>query len=179
MHCHSSDLRVKGLPEGFAIIKAEDFQEWQFSIQVLGNSLYEGQKFALRFRFSDTYPMESPEVVFMVTDGFKAPIVSSKSRSGYSSQTGIWRKRIADSQCFASLTDPQQHPHVYSNGHICASILGNEWSPVLNVSSVLLTLQSMLASCKQLQPPPDNDAYVKRAPLSPKDSRFVYDDDTV
>lgn len=72
-----------------------------------------------------------------------------------------------------------QHPHVYSNGHICASILGNEWSPVLTISSVLLTLQSMLASCKQLQRPPDNDAYVKRAPLSPKDSRFVYDDDTV
>lgn len=21
------------------------------------------------------------------------------------------------------------HPHIYSNGHICASILGNDWSP--------------------------------------------------
>ncbi|KAJ1022445.1 hypothetical protein NDA16_003434 [Ustilago loliicola] len=140
-----SDLRLKGVPEGCAIIKADDLQEWQFSIEVLGNSLYQDQKFALRFRFTESYPMESPEVVFMVTDGYKAPI----------------------------------HPHVYSNGHICASILGNEWSPVLNVSSVLITLQSMLASCKQLQSPPDNDAYVKRAPLSPKDSRFVYDDDTV
>lgn len=79
----------------------------------------------------------------------------------------------------ASVAFDKQHPHVYSNGHICASILGNEWSPVLTISSVLLTLQSMLASCKQLQRPPDNDAYVKRAPLSPKDSRFVYDDDTV
>ncbi|SPO27766.1 related to ubiquitin-conjugating enzyme [Ustilago trichophora] len=140
-----SEMKLKGPPEGCAIIKAEDLDEWQFSIQVLGNSLYQGQKFALRFRFSDNYPMESPEVVFMVTDGFKAPI----------------------------------HPHVYSNGHICASILGNEWSPVLTIISILLTLQSMLASCKQLQTPPDNDAYVKRAPLSPKDSRFVYDDDTV
>ncbi|PWY98190.1 UBC-like protein [Testicularia cyperi] len=140
-----SELKLKGLPEGFQIIKAEDFSEWQFSIQVLGNSLYEGQKFGLRFRFSDGYPMESPEVVFMVTDDFKAPV----------------------------------HPHVYSNGHICASILGTEWSPVLNVSSVLLTLQSMLASCKKLELPPDNDQYVKRAPLSPKDARFVYHDDTV
>ncbi|KAJ1035292.1 hypothetical protein NDA13_000712 [Ustilago tritici] len=140
-----SDLRLQGTPEGCAIIRADDLQEWQFSIEVLGNSLYQNEKFALRFRFTDSYPMESPEVVFIVTDGYKAPI----------------------------------HPHVYSNGHICASILGNEWSPVLNVSSVLITLQSMLASCKKLQTPPDNDAYVKRAPLSPKDSRFVYDDDTV
>lgn len=140
-----TELKSKGLPEGFELLKADDFQEWQFSIQVLGNSLYSDQRFGLRFRFADTYPMESPEVVFMVTDGYKAPV----------------------------------HPHVYSNGHICASILGTEWSPVLNVSSVLLTLQSMLASCKKLELPPDNERYVKRAPLSPKDSRFVYDDDTV
>lgn len=31
---------------------------------------------------------------------------------------------------------------------ICASILGNEWSPVLSVTAVCVTLQSMLASCK-------------------------------
>ena len=31
---------------------------------------------------------------------------------------------------------------------ICASILGNEWSPVLSVVAVCVTLQSMLASCK-------------------------------
>ena len=43
------------------------------------------QVFTLRFRFSDKYPMESPEVVF----------------------TGV----------------PPEHPHIYSNGHICLSIL--------------------------------------------------------
>jgi len=31
---------------------------------------------------------------------------------------------------------------------ICASILGTDWSPVLSVVSVCVTLQSMLASCK-------------------------------
>lgn len=53
------------------------------------------------------------------------------------------------------------HPHVYTNGHICASILGRceraciaktpgpEWSPVLNAVSVCITMQSMLASCKK------------------------------
>lgn len=38
--------------------------------------------------------------------------------------------------------------HIYSNGHICLSILDQEWTPVLNASSVLISIQSMLASCK-------------------------------
>lgn len=41
-----------------------------------------------------------------------------------------------------------EHPHIYTNGHICANILADEWSPVLSVEAVLITLQSMLASCK-------------------------------
>jgi ubiquitin-conjugating enzyme E2 W len=60
------------------------------------------------------------------------------------------------------------HPHIYSNGHICASILGSEWSPVLTVSTVCLTLQSMLASCKKKEPPQDNERYVRNAPDNPK-----------
>ncbi|TRM62882.1 ubiquitin-conjugating enzyme/RWD-like protein [Schizophyllum amplum] len=71
------------------------------------------------------------------------------------------------------------HPHIYSNGHICASILGNEWSPVLSVTAVCVTMQSMLASCKSLELPEDNDRYVRHAPENPKKTRFMYHDDTV
>ncbi|KAL9934728.1 hypothetical protein V8E36_006503 [Tilletia maclaganii] len=45
-----------------------------------------------------------------------------------------------------------QMMHCYQNGHVCASILGAEWSPVLNAQSVLITLQSMLASSKVRAP---------------------------
>ncbi|WWD18984.1 hypothetical protein CI109_103441 [Kwoniella shandongensis] len=72
---------------------------------------------------------------------------------------------------------PPLHPHVYSNGHICASILGNEWSPVLNAVAICITMQSMLASNTKKERPEGNDRYVRTAPSNPKLTRWHYDDD--
>ncbi|KAH9043809.1 UBC-like protein [Lactarius pseudohatsudake] len=74
---------------------------------------------------------------------------------------------------------PPVHPHVYTNGHICASILGDDWSPTLSVMAICITIQSMLASCKKKELPEGNDDYVRTAPDNPKKTRFVYHDDTV
>ncbi|KAF8320611.1 UBC-like protein [Cantharellus anzutake] len=140
-----ASIHEHGCPEGIKLLQADDLKTWFLSLEILGESLYKGEVFALRFTFGPRYPIESPEVVFVVNDTYQAPI----------------------------------HPHIYSNGHICASILGNEWSPVLNTSSICLTLQSMLASCKKKERPEGNDRYVKTAPLSPKNTHFLYEDDTV
>ncbi|KAI6124058.1 hypothetical protein EDD16DRAFT_593575 [Pisolithus croceorrhizus] len=66
-------------------------------------------------------------------------------------------------------------PHIYSNGHICASILGTERSAVLSVSVVCVTLHSMLACCKER--PVHNDRYVRTAPNNLK--KLFLDPDAV
>jgi len=139
------EIQSEGCPVGITLVDASDFTKWLFTIQVMGESLYQDEVFTLQFRFDPQYPISSPAVQFVVGPDKQSPI----------------------------------HPHVYSNGHICASILGTEWSPVLSVIAVCVTLQSMLASCKKKERPPDNDRYVAHAPENPKKTQFHYDDDTV
>lgn len=112
-------LSTKGLPAGLDLVSVSDnagggLPECIFGVRVLGNSVFEGEHFRLRVRFDQNYPFESPEVTFVTSPPWRAPM----------------------------------HPHIYTNGHICASILSDEWSPALSVEAILLTIQSMLASCK-------------------------------
>ena len=71
------------------------------------------------------------------------------------------------------------HQHVYSNGHICLSILTDDWSPALSVESVCLSILSMLASAKEKVRPPDDVFYVKTCSKNPKKTRWWYHDDSV
>ncbi|KAL6449826.1 ube2wa Probable ubiquitin-conjugating enzyme E2 W-A [Candida maltosa Xu316] len=71
------------------------------------------------------------------------------------------------------------HPHIYSNGHICLNLLGDDWTPACSIESTLLSIQSMLNTNDRYERPPDDASYIKGAPLNPKNSRFVYHDDSV
>eukprot|EP00794_Sanderia_malayensis_P004770 gene4770-5397_t len=66
------------------------------------------------------------------------------------------------------------HPHVYSNGHICLSILTDDWTPAMSVTSVCLSIVSMLSSCTEKKPPPDNTIYVRTAGKNPKNTKWWF-----
>eukprot|EP00694_Reclinomonas_americana_P005417 EC794473.1.p2 GENE.EC794473.1~~EC794473.1.p2 ORF type:complete len:155 (+),score=44.52 EC794473.1:77-541(+) len=132
-------------PEGIEIdesaVPAGRSDEAYVWIHGAPGSLYEDETFRVRFRFSDQYPVDSPEVVFVGS--------------------------------------PPRHPHVYSNGHICLSTLYDEWSPVLTVASVCISLQSMLSSATEKVGPADDARYVSMVGYdrSPKLTRWDFHDD--
>ncbi|KAJ1642891.1 hypothetical protein LPJ64_005301 [Coemansia asiatica] len=67
------------------------------------------------------------------------------------------------------------HPHIYSNGHICLSILYMHWCPVLTVDAICQSILSMLSGCEKKVRPERDDVYVKTAKPSPKDTIWIFD----
>lgn len=101
-------------PPGIHLLKADDLQTWFLSIEVLGDSVYKGQVFALKFVFEPNYPIEAPQVSLWLR--FSCYVSSHL----HLPQVTFFSGSIG-SQYFPN---PPLHPHVYSNGHICISTLG-------------------------------------------------------
>ncbi|KAH7376152.1 ubiquitin-conjugating enzyme [Plectosphaerella cucumerina] len=72
------------------------------------------------------------------------------------------------------------HPHVYSNGIICLDLLGTQgWSPVQNVETVCMSIQSMLTGNTKSERPPGDEDFVKSNRQRPRDIDFYYHDNSV
>lgn len=72
-----------------------------------------------------------------------------------------------------------EHSHIYSNGHICLSILSDDWTPALSVQAVCLSILSMLSSATKKERPPDDLIYTKTCNKDPKRTKWMYHDDKV
>ncbi|GFO47558.1 ubiquitin-conjugating enzyme e2 w [Plakobranchus ocellatus] len=116
--------------------------EWIVDIEGAPNTLYEGERYQLQFRFSPRYPFESPQVMFI---GPSIPV----------------------------------NPHVYSNGHICLSILTEDWATSMTVDKVCLSIISLLSSCKEKKLPVDNTIYVATCNKDPKKTKWWFHDKSV
>ena len=73
------------------------------------------------------------------------------------------------------------HEHIYANGHICLSILGDGWTPALTLENVALSILSMLSSAKVKKRPEGDADYARSMPYGsdPKKSGWLYEDDNV
>ncbi|KAB8670387.1 hypothetical protein FH972_026300 [Carpinus fangiana] len=160
----AAQIHTGPLPPGISFVSARDLAEWLMDITLPAaqptpatpapapHPLYGSATFRLRLRFPDNYPIEPPETAFVV--------------------------------CAApdAVRAIPLHPHIYSNGIICLDLLGSEgWSPVQNVESICVSLQSMLAGNERGERPEGDREFVRRVGMGARSRGlgFVYDDDTV
>ncbi|CAJ2500941.1 Uu.00g037940.m01.CDS01 [Anthostomella pinea] len=147
-----------GLPPGISLVSADNLEEWFLDIEVLDqNPIYTGQQYRLKFKFGDSYPI-----------GKSAHSMPSLSESPEVTFVKLDKRPIP------------MHPHIYSNGIICLDLLGSSgWSPVQNVESICMSIQSMLTSNNKNERPPGDEEFVRGNRLRPKDIDFYYHDNTV
>jgi len=135
---------------------------WWVTIEGAKGSFYEDEKFKLSFKFDAKYPTEPPEVTFVAkVPGWPMPDAPTEKASGKcpSQRAGQewplrWGKRAHHCPI---------HPHIYTNGNICLSIIYDDWSPALGVEAVCHSMVSMLSSAKEKNPPADNDMHLDAA----------------
>ena len=125
---------------------------WYVSFKGAENTLYANEDFTLQFKFSNEYV--SINYIIKYIQPIDSPEV-------------IFVGHIPT------------HEHIYSNGFICLSILYNEWSPALRVSSVCLSILSMLSSAKEKKKPHGDAEFSARHYTGPKQIRWFFDDETV
>lgn len=69
-----------------------------------------------------------------------------------------------------------KHIHVYTNGDICLSLLGKDWSPNLTIEGIAVSILSMLSSAREKSIPLDNALHADAKPGQQQDNWMYHDD---
>lgn len=139
----------EGLPPGITLVEAENFDTWLMDIRVMDDNPLYRDQ---TYRLKFKFPNNYP---------IEAPEVVFIPVPTHN--IGI-----------------PLHPHIYSNGIICLDLLDRQgWSPVHNVQSVCVSLQSMLTSNDKAERPPGDEDFVRRNTQRPRDISFYFHDDKV
>lgn len=127
-------------------------------------------------RFDPEYPFKSPAVQFVVSDKVKPPVhpVRSSWVLAHSHQTHGEPHPSTSTRTatYASSQFDIAYAPASNLSQICASILGDDWSPTLSVMAICITIQSMLASCK-VRIISKNAVSLRRFSLVPTEERIV------
>ncbi len=152
-------------------MSADNFEEWFLDIRVLDqNPLYLNETYRLKFKFSASYPIGSSPSGGLLLPFYALALTAANHPAEPPEVT------------FVKTSDRPipMHPHVYSNGIICRDLLGQQgWSPVQNVESVCMSLQSMLTGNSKNERPPGDEEFVRGNRQRPRDIEFYYHDNTV
>lgn len=74
------------------------------------------------------------------------------------------------------LPPPPKHEHVYTNGDICLSLLGEGWRPTMTAQSIAVSILSILSSATKKSLPMDNARHSQNKP-GQYQKDWVYHDD--
>lgn len=139
---------------GISLVSHDDLlTEFTFRVQVDNPCYPDSDGYHLRVVIGNEYPIDSPQVMFI-----------------------LYTDVDSDDDLRPSIP---LHPHVYSNGHICLSVLGEGWTPACSILVCVLLIQLMLLLNNTLERPPDDAAYVAHAPSNPKNTSWHYHDESV
>jgi ubiquitin-conjugating enzyme E2 W len=166
------------LPPGITIVSADNFSQWLMDMRVESNPLYADETYRLKFVFSPQYPIEVRTIFHTLS------VQPRRSKVANNSVRTHANKSLPQPPEVTFVRDEQHsipwHPHIYSNGIICLDLLDRSgWSPVHNVESVCVSLQSMLHQNQKKERPEGDENFVRYNTQRPRDINFVFHDDTV
>lgn len=157
----NSSLRKSGLLE-LKPKSQSDMYEWSATIEGPDSTPYENTAFDLNIKIPRSYPLEPPEIYFVVLSDETIRKLQGRSNK---KDVEVSKKAPITHKCFK-----MPHPNVnFNTGEICLDILKKRWSPAWTLQSAILAIVVLLSN-----PEPSSPLNVDLANLLRCDDETAY-----